>query len=309
MVKATGVIWALTTADPIVAFSIETERRPFLSSATAGLIAAVANEESPLETNCLLDLPPITDGCARVYLCRHGQTENNRLGLVQGARVDPSLNANGREQARRLGLAIASLQLRPRRIVVSSRLRRAKETAQVLAQTATLEISSSPLSCLNEVDFGEFEGKDVNAFRSEMAATFGAWAAGAIDKRTGDGAESGREVLERIAVALETAAAEPRRSNSNSLVAVTHSTFLRVLLAVVDEQPLVASGLAKVENGSINILDINIEGKRQTITNKSRIFTGGSSNDLQLDFPETQLIRRNEVRHLGGMSMNNVLTF
>lgn len=142
-----------------------------------------------------------------------------------------------------------------------------------------------------------------------MAATFGAWAAGAIDKRTGDGAESGREVLERIAVALETAAAEPRRSNSNSLVAVTHSTFLRVLLAVVDEQPLVASGLAKVENGSINILDINIEGKRQTITNKSRIFTGGSSNDLQLDFPETQLIRRNEVRHLGGMSMNNVLTF
>lgn len=161
MVKATGVIWALTTADPIVAFSIETERRPFLSSATAGLIAAVANEESPLETNCLLDLPPITDGCARVYLCRHGQTENNRLGLVQGARVDPSLNANGREQARRLGLAIASLQLRPRRIVVSSRLRRAKETAQVLAQTATLEISSSPLSCLNEVDFGEFEGKGV----------------------------------------------------------------------------------------------------------------------------------------------------
>jgi len=143
-----------------------------------------------------------------------------------------------------------------------------------------------------------------------MAATFGAWAAGAIDKRTGDGAESGREVLARAANALDDLAqittAEPGRSKSNSLVAVTHSTFLRVLLAVADEQPLVASGLAKIQNGAVNVLDINIEGKRQMVTKKSRIFTGANANDLQLDLPETHLIRRNEVRHLEGMSMNNV---
>ena len=168
MVKATAGVILTTLVAPVVALSIETERRPFVSSTTAGLIAAVTNGEES-QTRCLLDLPPITDGCARVYLCRHGQTENNRLGLVQGARVDPSLNANGLEQARRLGLAISNLQLpsqRPRE-VVSSRLRRAKETAQVLAQTATVEFSSSPLSCLNEVDFGEFDGKGVFKSRSQ----------------------------------------------------------------------------------------------------------------------------------------------
>ena len=147
-----------------------------------------------------------------------------------------------------------------------------------------------------------------------MTATFGAWAAGVIDKRTSDGAESGREVLKRAASALEDlsqiATAAPRRSNSNSLVAVSHSAFLRVLLAVVDEQPLVASGLAKIQNAAINVLDISTDGKRQTITNKSRLFTGftggTSSNDLQLEFPQTYLIRRNEVRHLEGMDMNKV---
>ena len=164
MAKATVVILALIVA-PVVALSIETERRPFIVSSSACLIAAVANgEESQPNYDGLLDLPPVTDGCARIYLARHGQTENNRLGLVQGARVDPSLNANGLAQARRLGLAISRLERssqRPR-VVVHSRLRRAKETAQVLAQTAAVEISSSPLSCLNEVDFGEFiEGKGV----------------------------------------------------------------------------------------------------------------------------------------------------
>ena len=49
--------------------------------------------------DCLADLPPILTNCVRLYLCRHGQTEYNRLKKVQGSRIDALLNDTGRKQA------------------------------------------------------------------------------------------------------------------------------------------------------------------------------------------------------------------
>lgn len=37
--------------------------------------------------HCLSDLPPILPYSVRLYLCRHGQTEYNRLKLIQGSRI------------------------------------------------------------------------------------------------------------------------------------------------------------------------------------------------------------------------------
>ena len=87
---------------------------------------------------CLADLPPITPGCARIYLCRHGQTENNRLRKVQGARVDPSLNAYGAAMASRIGMALSYLSQEDGgvpTVAVHSQLTRARETAQIAAKT------------------------------------------------------------------------------------------------------------------------------------------------------------------------------
>ncbi|CAM9890775.1 unnamed protein product, partial [Heterosigma akashiwo] len=46
-------------------------------------------------------LPPAPSGggAVRLVLCRHGQTELNRLGKVQGRAQDPPLNDTGRAQA------------------------------------------------------------------------------------------------------------------------------------------------------------------------------------------------------------------
>ena len=89
-----------------------------------------------------------------------------------------------------------------------------------------------------------------------------------------------------------------------SMLAVSHSTYLRILLALVSDAPLAESVLWKINNGSINVVDVNIEGKQRFITAKSGIFGGlKRSNDLQLAMPECHLIRRNEVRHLDGMQV------
>ena len=59
--------------------------------------------------------------------------------MVQGSRVDPSLNGNGNEQARRLGLAVSRLKgcnVVPK-VAVHSNLRRARETVEVLTSIAS----------------------------------------------------------------------------------------------------------------------------------------------------------------------------
>ena len=59
----------------------------------------------------------------------------------------------------------------------------------------------------------------------------------------------------------------------------------------------------------MNVVDVNVQGKRQSVTSTSGIFGGEfigvfrGSNGLQLDMPEVHLIRRNEVRHLDGMNI------
>ena len=57
----------------------------------------------------------------RVYIVRHGETQENRDGIIQGQQ-DTSLNATGLEQARMTGEALKDAKLG---IAFSSDLRRA----------------------------------------------------------------------------------------------------------------------------------------------------------------------------------------
>lgn len=113
-------------------------------------------------------------------------------------------------------------------------------------------------------------------------------------------------VLERCVQALETLSQVAASSSppQKSMLAVSHSTYLRILLALVSDTPLAESVLWKINNGSVNVVDVNIEGKQRLVSVKSGIFGGlKRSNDLQLSMPECHLIRRNEVRHLDGMQV------
>mmetsp|Transcript_18149 Transcript_18149/g.39076 ORF Transcript_18149/g.39076 Transcript_18149/m.39076 type:complete len:375 (+) Transcript_18149:189-1313(+) len=335
---------ATLRSDPKLNHKNDCERRTFLKKATSvvGLVtAAPANaiesdpsaateipllNSAPITTgdfDCLLDLPPITPGCARLYLCRHGQTENNRLKLAQGARADPSINSNGYEQAQRMGMAVSRLEKSGAggvvvpRLAVHSNLRRARETARVLVSTAASQSAASnrpalkvvgEVPSIGEVDFGNLEGKDVKYFRRATRSTFASWSIGNIDRRTGGEGESGREVLERAALSLEQLG-RMATTSSSSILAVSHSLYLRVLLSMVNDSPLAESVLWKIRNGSFNVVDINVEGKKRLITSNSGLFGGEivgklrGSNGLQVEIPEVHLIRRNEVRHLQGMDV------
>jgi len=87
-----------------------------------------------------------------ILLARHGETEWNRIGRYQGW-ADPTLNETGREQARSLA---AQLRSTPIDAVYSSDLRRAHETAEIVAEPHGVPVVVEP--GLREVNVGEWSG-------------------------------------------------------------------------------------------------------------------------------------------------------
>ena len=178
------------TRAPVASASVEEE------TATAAGAATIA--ESVVNYDCLRDLPPIPRDSVRIYLCRHGQTENNRLRKVQGARVDPPINDNGTRQATNLGIALSRVNNPSPEIVVHSTLLRAKMTAEIAAKQInhdSVYATTKELHFLREVDFGPVaEGQPVALAKAGMKLTYGAWALGNIDYRPKLGGDSGREV-------------------------------------------------------------------------------------------------------------------
>lgn len=88
-----------------------------------------------------------------LYLVRHGETDWNVKGLVQG-HSDIPLNEKGRWQAKELAKKLSSVKFAAG---FSSDLIRAKETAEII--TVKHKINIITLKALRERAFGRFEGK------------------------------------------------------------------------------------------------------------------------------------------------------
>ena len=94
---------------------------------------------------------------AEIYLLRHGETEWNLVGRLQGHRDSP-LTERGREQARRLGEVLAArLRGEPAVALQTSPLGRARETAALIrAATGLDEAMIEPR--LQEITMGAWDG-------------------------------------------------------------------------------------------------------------------------------------------------------
>ncbi|NAZ75366.1 histidine phosphatase family protein [Kineococcus sp. T13] len=143
----------------------------------------------------------------RTALVRHGETDWNRDGRLQG-RSDVPLNDTGRAQARALAEAIADDGWT---LVVPSPLSRARETAQLLAERLGIPLLPAD-DDLVERDFGEAEGMD----REEIAQRYPA------------GERPGTEAWEDLVARAGGAVRRLRASHPDEhLLIVCHGTFIR----------------------------------------------------------------------------------
>jgi len=110
-----------------------------------------------------------------VYLCRHGETEYNALGIFQGQGVDLPLNAKGKEQARELANLFGTLPVME--MGFSSPLQRARETADIvlggLHELRRFPLMVHPL--LKEGSFGWAEGRKKDEVKAQIPDVYAAW--------------------------------------------------------------------------------------------------------------------------------------
>jgi probable phosphoglycerate mutase len=173
-----------------------------------------------------------TDSPTTLYLVRHGETEYNRRGIVQGGGIDSTLNDTGRAQA---GALARRLSAEPFDVVYSSTLRRAKQTADIVAAPHE-PVSRRYLADLEEMAWGVYEGERPSSERdAALDAIKADWRSGNFDRAV-DGGESIRDVQRRAHRALDHILG---RDAGRRVLVVTHGRYLRVLLSsVLDEYGL-----------------------------------------------------------------------
>jgi len=95
-----------------------------------------------------------------VYFVRHGETDWNRQGRIQGW-IDTPLNETGHLQAKAIAAALVSVTaLAPGFNFVVSPLQRARQTMGYVAEALGLEPQQVLISdAVKELGFGEWEGK------------------------------------------------------------------------------------------------------------------------------------------------------
>ena len=107
-----------------------------------------------------------------LYLIRHGQTEYNAAGIVQGW-CDSPLTAEGKAGAAQTGNAIAQAQI-PFAAAYCSTSPRTAATAQIILQHAQQpQVALTPLDDLREYHFGSFERQPSRHIHQTIAQTLG----------------------------------------------------------------------------------------------------------------------------------------
>jgi broad specificity phosphatase PhoE len=175
-----------------------------------------------------------------LLLVRHGATDANERGLLLG-RADPELSARGLAQAREMAAWLPHAEL-----VVSSPLRRARQTAALLSADVTID------DRWTELDYGPYDGSAPDSVPADVWAR---WRADPTD------APNGVEPLAALGARVRAACAELSPiAEAGLVVVVTHVSPIKAALAwalgVGDE----ISWSLFVEDASVSRIDVQASG-------------------------------------------------
>ena len=154
-----------------------------------------------------------------LYIVRHGTTDWNQSGRIQG-HLDPPLNAAGRAQARLISERLAPLGATA---LYSSDLQRTYETAQIISQTTGVQIIQK--TGLREMHFGRWQGWTFQQIREQDPAGYAARRANPYDVPP-PGGETWRCFYDRAVRAVEEIL---ETTEAARLIVVTHSGICTVL--------------------------------------------------------------------------------
>jgi probable phosphoglycerate mutase len=194
----------------------------------------------------------------KLYLIRHGETQWNAEGRIQG-HTDIELNERGLEQARRLAARINGEGAFD--AVYASPLRRAFRTATLIGDALNLPVI--PDARLIERSLGQLEGLTMSEVKEKFPKVHHAWHEGGI--RPPIPGEEAREVfVERTRAFLHDVRAKHLQGR---VLAITHGGTINMLLMtglnLDPERPLPFH----IDNASLNIMQWGERGARLRLLN------------------------------------------
>lgn len=208
-----------------------------------------------------------------IYLIRHGETDYNRQGIVQGSGVDAELNEWGKAQAEAF---FDAYQHVPFDKVYTSALRR---TIQSVQGFIDLGIPHESHAGLNEISWGCREGRIPNsmdnAYYRDLILT---WQKGSVETPCEEG-ESPADVRARQKPVIDLILSRP---HERTILVAMHGRAIRILLTMLFNEPLHA--MDKYEHSNLCLYRIKY------LYSEER-FVLETANDithlLSLDIPHT----------------------
>ena len=186
----------------------------------------------------------------KIYLLRHGETDHNKTGVIQGSGVDSALNQNGLKQARLFYEAYKDF---PFDIIYTSSLQRTKQTVQDLINKGIPHVE---LPGLNEISWGTAEGVPFNEdTNNEYLGTIEEWKKGRINLAY-EGGETPIELQKRQEKAINTIL---ENDDAYHVLVCMHGRAMKILLAWLMGYHLKEMDTFQHENLSLYILDFDGE--------------------------------------------------
>ena len=164
-----------------------------------------------------------------LYIVRHGQTDLNKQGIVQGRGRNTDLNEEGRHQAQLFHDAYKNVAFDK---IYISELKRTQQSIQPFIDDG---LPFEKLSGLDELAWGVLEGQpSTPENKAAFMKLMRDWLDGKLDSKF-EGGESPNEVKERQLEALKVIMSHPEEK---TVLICMHGRALRLLLCVLQNLPL-----------------------------------------------------------------------
>ena len=164
-----------------------------------------------------------------LYIVRHGQTDLNKQGIVQGRGRNTDLNEEGRHQAQLFHDAYKDV---PFDKIYISELKRTQQSIQPFIDDG---LSFEKLSGLDELAWGVLEGQpSTPENKAAFMKLMRDWLDGNLDSKF-EGGESPNEVKARQLEALKVIMSHPEEK---TVLICMHGRALRLFLCILQNLPL-----------------------------------------------------------------------
>ena len=162
-----------------------------------------------------------------IYIIRHGETEYNKLQIMQGRSIDLSLNNKGKEQADSFHKMYGDI---PFELVITSELKRSQESVKQFTDKLPHIIDKR----ITEISWGANEGKPMDkSVTLRFKKMIEEWANGNLDYSI-PGGETGTSLSNRLQNFID----DLLKRDEKYILVCTHGRALKMLVTKMLNQPI-----------------------------------------------------------------------